>query len=49
MTSGEFRAAFVDFFLQRGHVNIASVSLIPDAMSTALFTISRMEPFVRDC
>ncbi len=46
MTSQELRAAFVDFFVQRGHKAIPSASLIPDAMSTTLFTIAGMEPFV---
>ena len=46
MTSQELRAAFVDFFVQRGHAHVASASLIPDALSTTLFTIARMEPFV---
>jgi alanyl-tRNA synthetase len=46
MTSGELRAAFIDFFVQRGHAHVASASLIPDAMSTTLFTIAGMEPFV---
>jgi alanyl-tRNA synthetase len=46
MTSSELRAAFVDFFVQRGHAHIASASLIPDALSTTLFTIAGMEPFV---
>jgi alanyl-tRNA synthetase len=46
MTSQELRAAFVDFFVQRGHAHVASASLIPDAMSTTLFTIAGMEPFV---
>src|SRR6185312_7751406 len=46
MTSQELRAAFVDFFARRGHKHVASASLIPDAMSTTLFTIAGMEPFV---
>jgi alanyl-tRNA synthetase len=46
MTSAELRAAFVDYFAQRGHKHIASASLIPDALSTTLFTIAGMEPFV---
>jgi alanyl-tRNA synthetase len=46
MNSQELRAAFVDFFVQRGHKHVASASLIPDAMSTTLFTIAGMEPFV---
>jgi alanyl-tRNA synthetase len=46
MTSLELRAAFVDFFVARGHLSVPSASLIPDAMSTTLFTIAGMEPFV---
>lgn len=46
MTSQELRAAFVDFFVERGHKHVASASLIPAAMSTTLFTIAGMEPFV---
>jgi len=46
MTSQELRAAFVDYFAARGHKHVASASLIPDAMSTTLFTIAGMEPFV---
>jgi alanyl-tRNA synthetase len=46
MTSQELRAAFVDFFVERGHLSVASASLIPDALSTTLFTIAGMEPFV---
>jgi alanyl-tRNA synthetase len=46
MTSQELRAAFVDFFVARGHAHVASASLIPDALSTTLFTIAGMEPFV---
>ena len=46
MTSGELRAAFIDFFVQRGHAHVASASLVPDALSTTLFTIAGMEPFV---
>ena len=46
MRSQELRAAFVRFFTERGHKHVASASLIPDAMSTTLFTIAGMEPFV---
>jgi len=46
MTSQELRTAFVDFFSKHGHKHVASASLIPDAMSTTLFTIAGMEPFV---
>ena len=46
MKSQELRAAFVDFFSARGHKHMPSASLIPDAMSTTLFTIAGMEQFV---
>jgi len=46
MRSQELRAAFVDFFLARGHKHVRSASLIPDAFSTTLFTIAGMEQFV---
>src|SRR5579885_3387372 len=46
MTSQELRQAFVDFFARNGHAHLASASLIPDAMSTTLFTIAGMEQFV---
>jgi alanyl-tRNA synthetase len=45
-TSQELRRSFVDFFVSKGHKHVASASLIPDAMSTTLFTIAGMEPFV---
>jgi alanyl-tRNA synthetase len=46
LSSQELRAAFVDFFKERGHKHLPSASLIPDAMSTTLFTIAGMEQFV---
>ncbi len=46
MTSQELRAAFVDFFVSRGHKHMPSATLIPDEMSTTLFTIAGMEQFV---
>jgi alanyl-tRNA synthetase len=46
MKSQELRASFVDYFAGRGHKHLASASLIPDAMSTTLFTIAGMEQFV---
>jgi alanyl-tRNA synthetase len=46
MRSQELRAGFIDYFVQRGHAHLASASLIPDAMSTTLFTIAGMEQFV---
>jgi len=46
MTSAELRQSFVDFFVGKGHKQLPGASLIPDAMSTTLFTIAGMEPFV---
>ncbi|MGH7737158.1 MAG: alanine--tRNA ligase [Candidatus Tyrphobacter sp.] len=46
MKSQELRQAFVDFFVSKGHVRVPSATLIPDAMSTTLFTIAGMEQFV---
>jgi alanyl-tRNA synthetase len=46
MKSQEVRQSFVDFFVDRGHKHLPGASLIPDAMSTTLFTIAGMEPFV---
>ena len=46
MTSQAIRRSFVDFFTGRGHRHLPGASLVPDAMSTTLFTIAGMEPFV---
>ncbi|BDE08126.1 alanine--tRNA ligase [Vulcanimicrobium alpinum] len=46
MTSQELRQAFIDYFVRNGHAYLPSASLIPDEMSTTLFTIAGMEQFV---
>jgi len=46
MKSQELRASFVDYFVSKGHKIVAPASLIPDEMSTTLFTIAGMEQFV---
>ncbi len=46
MTSSELRASFVDFFVAKRHRHVPSATLIPAEMSTTLFTIAGMEPFV---
>ena len=46
MTSQELRQAFVDYFVRQKHVHLPAASLIPDEMSTTLFTIAGMEQFV---
>ncbi|MGC6483397.1 MAG: alanine--tRNA ligase [Synechococcus sp.] len=43
-TGAEIRAAFLDFFEQRGHLRTASASLVPDD-PTVLLTIAGMLPF----
>lgn len=45
-SSQELRRSFVDFFVSKGHAHVPSASLIPAEMSTTLFTIAGMEPFV---
>lgn len=46
MKSQELRQAWIDFFVSKQHKLLPSASLIPDAMSTTLFTIAGMEQFV---
>jgi alanyl-tRNA synthetase len=46
MKSQELRQAWIDFFVSKQHRLIPSASLIPDEMSTTLFTIAGMEQFV---
>jgi alanyl-tRNA synthetase len=46
MRSQDIRRSFVDFFVAKDHVLLPGASLVPDAMSTTLFTIAGMEPFV---
>jgi alanyl-tRNA synthetase len=45
-SSQEVRRSFVDFFVSKGHVHAPAASLVPDEMSTTLFTIAGMEQFV---
>jgi alanyl-tRNA synthetase len=44
MTADELRAAFVEFFAERGHTVVPSASLIPHDKSL-LFTVAGMVPF----
>src|SRR5215472_12424730 len=46
MKSQELRQAWIDFFVDKQHKLLPSASLIPDEMSTTLFTIAGMEQFV---
>ena len=45
-SSQELRRSFVDFFVSKGHLHTPPASLVPDEMSTTLFTIAGMEQFV---
>ena len=44
MKANEVRRAFTDFFVERGHTNLPSASLIPHD-PTVLFTVAGMVPF----
>jgi alanyl-tRNA synthetase len=46
LSSQDLRRSFVDFFVSREHRELRPASLIPDEMSTTLFTIAGMEQFV---
>jgi alanyl-tRNA synthetase len=46
ISSQELRRSFVDFFVSKGHALVAPASLVPAELSTTLFTIAGMEPFV---
>ena len=46
MTSDELRKKFIDFFVQKGHREIPSASLIPENDPTTLFISAGMHPLV---
>lgn len=46
MTANELRTMYVNFFKERGHKEIASVSLLPENDPTVLFTTAGMHPLV---
>ena len=45
MTSAQLRAAFLDFFRERGHAVVPSSSLVPGNDPTLLFTNAGMVQF----
>lgn len=45
LTGAQIRKSFIDFFLQRGHTNVASSSLVPGGDQTLLFTNAGMVQF----
>ena len=46
ITSVDFRKAFIDFYVSKGHALIPSASLIPENDPTVLFTTAGMHPLV---
>lgn len=46
MTAKELRTMYVNFFKERGHVEIPSASLLPENDPTVLFTIAGMHPLM---
>ena len=46
MTANELRKKFIDFFVERGHVQISGASVIPENDPTVLFTTAGMHPLV---
>lgn len=47
MNSDEIRRRFIDFFVQRGHTHLESLSLVPtDPRITTLFTIAGMQQMI---
>ena len=46
MTSQQIRQKYIDFFKARGHVALASASILPENDPTTLFTGSGMQPMV---
>ncbi len=45
LTGNQIRQTFIDFFVQRGHTAVPSMSLVPGGDSTLLFTNSGMVQF----
>ena len=46
MDAEELRSAYIGFFKERGHAQIASASLVPENDPTVLFTTAGMHPLV---
>ena len=46
MTANELRNLYINFFVERGHRQIASASLIPENDPSVLFTTAGMHPLV---
>lgn len=46
MTANELRQTYIDFFISKGHKQIAGKSLVPENDPTVLFTTAGMHPLV---
>jgi len=46
MNSQTLRRTWIEFFESKGHKHLPGATLVPESMSTTLFTIAGMEPFV---
>ena len=46
MLSSEIRKKYIEFFKERGHVELPSASLIPENDSTTLFNTAGMQPLI---
>ena len=46
MTSSELRKAWLDFYKERGHVDVGAVSLVSDGSTGAMFNVAGMQPLM---
>ena len=46
ITSKELRKAWIDFYVERGHVDIGAVSLIGDGTTGVMFNVAGMQPLM---
>jgi alanyl-tRNA synthetase len=45
-TSNELRKAWIDFYKERGHVDVGAVSLVSDGSTGAMFNVAGMQPLM---
>lgn len=45
-TSNELRKGWIDFYKERGHVNVGAVSLVSDGSTGVLFNVAGMQPLM---
>ena len=46
MTSKELRKKWIDFYVERGHIDIGAVSLIGDGTTGVMFNVAGMQPLM---